>query len=208
MLEDLDEWLNARNISLVFAEMKDPVRTKIERYELTRTIDPRHFFPTLDAAVDAYQAEFHERWQPGGGRMSTTQDRRATSPTMLERPGGCDGRGRPRPRDGDRGAARAREPRGHPGREHRSRDRRGRSLVLALAPGNRASGRARSGGGGPRARGRSDRRERRVQAVGVGRRGWLCCPLGGGGRVCVACLEAHAASRKRRRCPPLGIRSC
>ena len=45
MLEDLDEWLNARNISLVFAEMKNPVRTKIERYELTRTIDPRHFFP-------------------------------------------------------------------------------------------------------------------------------------------------------------------
>lgn len=67
MLEDLDEWLNARNISLVFAEMKNPVRTKIERYELTRTIDPRHFFPTVEAAVEAYQAEFHERWQAGGG---------------------------------------------------------------------------------------------------------------------------------------------
>ena len=66
MLEDLDEWLNARNISLVFAEMKDPVREKIERYELTRTIDPRHFFPTLDAAVEAYQAEFGERWRSRG----------------------------------------------------------------------------------------------------------------------------------------------
>ena len=62
MLEDLDEWLNARDVSLIFAEMKDPVRRKIERYELTRTIDPQHFFPTIDAAVAAYRAEFGERW--------------------------------------------------------------------------------------------------------------------------------------------------
>ena len=34
MLEDLDEALNSKGISLVFAEMKDPVRRKIERYEL------------------------------------------------------------------------------------------------------------------------------------------------------------------------------
>jgi high affinity sulfate transporter 1 len=54
MLATLDESLNARNISLVFAEMKDPVREKIERYELTRTIDPAHFFPTLESAVDAF----------------------------------------------------------------------------------------------------------------------------------------------------------
>jgi MFS superfamily sulfate permease-like transporter len=56
MLEDLDEWLNARGISLVFAEMKDPVRAKITRYGLTRTIDPRHFYPTIRAAVSAYEA--------------------------------------------------------------------------------------------------------------------------------------------------------
>ena len=31
MLEDLDEAINARGISLVFAELKDPVRDKIER---------------------------------------------------------------------------------------------------------------------------------------------------------------------------------
>ena len=55
MLEDLDEYLNARGISLVFAEMKGPVRTKIERYELTRTIDPAHFFPTIESALDAFQ---------------------------------------------------------------------------------------------------------------------------------------------------------
>ena len=66
MLEDLDEMLNARGISLVFAEMKDPVREKIERYGLTRTIDPAHFYPTVGAAVDAYQAETGARWGPSG----------------------------------------------------------------------------------------------------------------------------------------------
>jgi high affinity sulfate transporter 1 len=54
MLEDLDENLNRQGISLVFAEMKDPVRAKIERYELTRTIDPAHFFPTIESAMSAF----------------------------------------------------------------------------------------------------------------------------------------------------------
>ena len=66
VLEDLDEALNAGGTSLVFAELKDPVRAKIERYGLTRTIDPRHFFPTLDAAVDAFRAETGADWTPGG----------------------------------------------------------------------------------------------------------------------------------------------
>ena len=54
MLEDLDEALNRQGISLVFAEIKHPVRAKIERYELTRTIDPTHFFPTIEAAIAAF----------------------------------------------------------------------------------------------------------------------------------------------------------
>jgi high affinity sulfate transporter 1 len=62
VLEDLDEALNARGISLVFAELKDPVREKIERYGLTRTIDPRHFYPTIEAAVAAFQQETGARW--------------------------------------------------------------------------------------------------------------------------------------------------
>ena len=55
MLEDLDEELNAKGISLVFAEMKEPVREKIERYGLTRTIDPTHFFATLEESVAAFR---------------------------------------------------------------------------------------------------------------------------------------------------------
>jgi hypothetical protein len=56
MLEDLDLALNAEGISLAFARLKDPVRRKIDRYELTRTIDPNHFFPTLADAIGAFQA--------------------------------------------------------------------------------------------------------------------------------------------------------
>ena len=63
MLQELDLWLNERGISLIFAEMKEPVREKLERYELTRTIDPDHFFPTLDAAVERYVTETDAAWQ-------------------------------------------------------------------------------------------------------------------------------------------------
>jgi MFS superfamily sulfate permease-like transporter len=68
MLHDLDLWLNERGTSLVFAEMKDPVREKVERYNLTDTIDPAHFFPTLDAALDEYARQTGETWrsQPAG----------------------------------------------------------------------------------------------------------------------------------------------
>ena len=66
VLEELDETLNAQHISLVFAELKDPVRRKIERYGLTRTIDPRHFFPTIDSAVEAFRQETGASWTAGG----------------------------------------------------------------------------------------------------------------------------------------------
>jgi MFS superfamily sulfate permease-like transporter len=64
MLQELDEALNARGIGLVFAEMKDPVRTKIERYELTRTIDPNHFIPTLTRAIEAFRTATGAEWRP------------------------------------------------------------------------------------------------------------------------------------------------
>jgi high affinity sulfate transporter 1 len=71
MLHDLDVTLNARGVHLVFAEMKDPVREKIDRYELTRTIDPSHFFPTVEAAVAAFRAATGADWrsarEPDGG---------------------------------------------------------------------------------------------------------------------------------------------
>ncbi|HEY2692328.1 MAG TPA: sulfate permease [Streptosporangiaceae bacterium] len=76
VLTELDEALNAQGISLVFAELKDPVRRKIERYGLTRTIDPQHFFPTVDAAVDVFREETGAQWvaadQPGQPDRTTT----------------------------------------------------------------------------------------------------------------------------------------
>jgi len=62
VLADLDEALNAQGTSLVFAELKGPVRDKIERYGLTRTIDPRHFFPTVESAVAAFRQMTGAEW--------------------------------------------------------------------------------------------------------------------------------------------------
>jgi high affinity sulfate transporter 1 len=70
VLEDLDEELNAQGISLVFAELKDPVRGKIERYGLTRTIDPRHFFPTIGDAIEAFRHETGADWPAVTGERS------------------------------------------------------------------------------------------------------------------------------------------
>ena len=60
MLEDLDVALNERGISLAFAEMSEVVQEKIARYELTRTIDPGHFYPTLNAALRSFAAAMDE----------------------------------------------------------------------------------------------------------------------------------------------------
>ena len=68
VLEDLDESLNAQGIHLVFAELKDPVRRKIERYGLTRTIDPSHFYPTIDAAVAVFREETGAGWVAAGSQ--------------------------------------------------------------------------------------------------------------------------------------------
>ena len=70
VLEDLDETLNAQGISLVFAELKDPVRRKIERYGLTRTIDPHHFYPTIESAIAAFRDQTGAQWTTAGSPRS------------------------------------------------------------------------------------------------------------------------------------------
>jgi high affinity sulfate transporter 1 len=65
MLEDLAEELEAAGTTLVFAELKDAVRDKIQRYDLTKAIPPDHFFPTVRVAVEAYQASSGEQWKSG-----------------------------------------------------------------------------------------------------------------------------------------------
>jgi high affinity sulfate transporter 1 len=67
VLEELDSSLDADGISLVFAEMKDPVRDKIERYGLAHKIEKRHFFPTIGAAVAAFRQRTDAEWAADAG---------------------------------------------------------------------------------------------------------------------------------------------
>jgi len=57
MLSGLMHELEERDITLVFAELKDPVRDKIERYEEATVMSHGHFYPTVDAAVAAYASD-------------------------------------------------------------------------------------------------------------------------------------------------------
>ncbi|MEU6390493.1 sulfate permease [Streptomyces sp. NPDC046939] len=63
ILEELDAALQDLGVTLVFAELKDPARRKIERYGLTRTFAQDRFHPTLEAAVAAYRASSGARWE-------------------------------------------------------------------------------------------------------------------------------------------------
>ena len=71
MLTDLDEELNANGTSLVFAELKDPVRAKLERYQLIGPLDPKHFFPTLDAALATFREQTGANWTPPARTSAT-----------------------------------------------------------------------------------------------------------------------------------------
>jgi MFS superfamily sulfate permease-like transporter len=52
MLRDLDLELNAKGSHLIFAELQGPVRDHLVKLGLQQTIDARHFYPTIDAAIE------------------------------------------------------------------------------------------------------------------------------------------------------------
>jgi len=54
MLRELCEHLSREGIALHFAEMKDPVRDKLKRFELSRLFSDDRFHPTVGSAVDDY----------------------------------------------------------------------------------------------------------------------------------------------------------
>jgi high affinity sulfate transporter 1 len=64
MLAELEQTLRASRIELRFAEMKDPVKDKLKRFELLERFDSASFYPTLGAAVDAYLEEHSVDWKP------------------------------------------------------------------------------------------------------------------------------------------------
>ncbi len=53
-LVELDQYLSGNGIELVFAEMKDPVKDKLQRLGLGERFGADHFYPTLHTAVEAF----------------------------------------------------------------------------------------------------------------------------------------------------------
>ena len=64
MLAELDHALTKSGIELRFAEMKDPVKDKLKRFELFERFGAANFYPTIGSAVDAYLEEHAVGWKP------------------------------------------------------------------------------------------------------------------------------------------------
>lgn len=67
MLEELVEKLDSRSVHLVFAELKDPARRKIDRYGLEHVLGDERFYPTITAATDVFRRGTGADWvRPSG----------------------------------------------------------------------------------------------------------------------------------------------
>jgi high affinity sulfate transporter 1 len=64
MLAELEQTMRASRIELRFAEMKDPVKDKLKRFELLERFGAANFHPTIGDAVDAYLEEHSVDWKP------------------------------------------------------------------------------------------------------------------------------------------------
>jgi high affinity sulfate transporter 1 len=64
VLAELERKLREARIELHFAEMKDPVKDKLKRFELLEHFGADVFHPTVGAAVDDYLAAHAVNWQP------------------------------------------------------------------------------------------------------------------------------------------------
>ncbi|MFC3960786.1 SulP family inorganic anion transporter [Nocardia jiangsuensis] len=53
-LVDLDRFLEGRGIRLAFAEMKGPIKDRLIRFSVGDRFGPGHFYPTVEAAVEAF----------------------------------------------------------------------------------------------------------------------------------------------------------
>jgi len=64
MLAELEHALTESGIELRFAEVKDPVKDKLKRFELFDRFGAADFYPTIGSAVDAYLEEHAVDWKP------------------------------------------------------------------------------------------------------------------------------------------------
>jgi len=64
MLAELLQGLDEAGIELRFAELKDPVKDKLKRFELFDRFGAANFHPTVGAAIDAYLEDHAVDWKP------------------------------------------------------------------------------------------------------------------------------------------------
>jgi MFS superfamily sulfate permease-like transporter len=63
MLSELDQRLHQSGIELCFAEMKGPVKDRLQRYGLFASFGTENFFPTIGRAVGQFLAEHQVEWR-------------------------------------------------------------------------------------------------------------------------------------------------
>jgi MFS superfamily sulfate permease-like transporter len=61
-LHELLEELRQEQVTLAFAELKDPVKDRLRRYGLYDAVGPDRFFPTIGTAVDGYVEATGTTW--------------------------------------------------------------------------------------------------------------------------------------------------
>jgi high affinity sulfate transporter 1 len=64
MLAELEHSLTKSGVELRFAEVKDPVKDKLRRFELFERFGAANFYPTIGSAVDAYLEDHAIGWKP------------------------------------------------------------------------------------------------------------------------------------------------
>lgn len=63
VISELRKTLSESGIELHFAEMKDPVKDKLKRFEIFELLGKEFFHPTIGAAVDHYIVEYKIKWK-------------------------------------------------------------------------------------------------------------------------------------------------
>jgi high affinity sulfate transporter 1 len=81
-LAELHETLKAAGVEMCFAELKDPVKDKLERFELFERFGAECFFPTVGAAVDAYVKRYEVDWVDWEDRRPRADSSSSSSPPL------------------------------------------------------------------------------------------------------------------------------
>ena len=63
MLAELKKTLDNLQVELHFAEMKDPVKDKLKKFELLQILGDDIFYPTIGSAVDNYLDRYRIEWK-------------------------------------------------------------------------------------------------------------------------------------------------